>query len=144
LINPDFWSDVGTLSFENEADVETRLVLPLLQTLGYSPADIRSKQAIDFQMGREKRKGRKPEADFVVYGGEPHGRATSLMVVEAKRPSESLDDALKQAESYASAVRAPIVMLTNGKSIELWQLQPAGENTLAFRASIGELASKRG
>ncbi len=144
LNSSDFWKDIDLLSFENEGDVETKFVIPLLEMLGYSLPNIKSKQPVDFQEGRAKRPGRKPEADFVVYGGEPHGRATSLMVVEAKRPLEALVQARGQAESYASALRAPLIMLTNGKEVELWQLQPAGESELVFQARAGELASRRG
>jgi hypothetical protein len=88
----------------NAASVETRIVLPLLQQLGYTPDDIEPKFPIVF---REGRRGRKPEADFVVFSGLPHNARTSLIVVEAKAPGESFAEAKAQAESYTSAIKAP-------------------------------------
>jgi hypothetical protein len=100
----DFWANVDSLQFTNEASVETRLVLPLLNALGYEASDIEPKPPITFQEGRV---GRKPEADFLVYHGPLRDRDTSLIVVEAKRPTESLGGAKRQAESYAFNTRAP-------------------------------------
>ncbi|PYE96613.1 type I restriction and modification enzyme subunit R-like protein [Rhizobium sp. PP-F2F-G38] len=140
----NFWNELGQLTFDNEADVETRLVLPLLTALGYTIDNVKSKQSVIFQEGRTRGPGKKPEADFVVYGAKPHGRATSIMVVETKRPSEKLNKALDQGESYAKALHAPLVMVTNGVELELWQLQSFDDNLLLFSSPIKDLAARRG
>ena len=95
----DFWSSVQDLTFENEGDVETRLVLPLLRALGYNDSDIGAKVPIVFQQGK---KGRRHEADFVVYDGPVRNTKTSLLVLEAKGPNESLSTGTNQGESTRS------------------------------------------
>ena len=59
-----FWEGIGSGSFANEATVETRLVYPLLEVLGYGHKDIHSKFPVKFHEGR---KGRPNEADFAVF-----------------------------------------------------------------------------
>ncbi|WP_128089604.1 type I restriction enzyme HsdR N-terminal domain-containing protein [Bradyrhizobium viridifuturi] len=100
----EFWSNIPT-NFTNEADVELRLVVPLLRALGYEPDDVASKHPVEF---REGRVGRKPEADFVCFNGPLHTRDTSLIVVEAKAPGEALPNGKLQGESYAANLRAPL------------------------------------
>ncbi|MCQ4437365.1 hypothetical protein NO135_20440, partial [Clostridioides difficile] len=95
----DFWSNVPTFDkLGNEAAVEVQLVLPLLGALGYEGDDISPKYPVVFQEGRA---GRKPEADFVCFWQGIQTRDNSLVVVEAKNPSEDLVDAKAQGESYA-------------------------------------------
>lgn len=125
----------------NEATVEIAFVLPLLERLGYVRADIDAKVPVKFQEGR---KGRKPEADFVVYAGPLHTRDTSLIVVEAKATWETLDEARAQAESYAMNLRAPFVLLANGRDVHLWQLQAALETALVFSCAAGDLTAREG
>ncbi|MDO1580976.1 type I restriction enzyme HsdR N-terminal domain-containing protein [Rhizobium oryzicola] len=138
-----FWDSVVEIADGNEADVETRIVLPLLQELGYDRDCIASKVPVTFQEGREKRPGRKPEADFVVYAERPFSRATSLIVVEAKRPNEPLGDGKDQGESYAQNLRTPILLMTNGQRLEIWQMQLTTESEKIFDCSVAEIAGKR-
>src|ERR1700680_2428723 len=131
----DFWSSIQTQSFDNEAAVETRLILPLLRALGYQDSEIVPKEPVVFQKG--SRKGRKHEADFVVYYGPIHNADTSLIVAEAKSPGKDLTDAKEQAETYAFATRAPFLLLTNGIQLEIWQFQiaMASQRILQLRVS---------
>ncbi len=138
-----FWDSLSTLRFSNEAEVETRLVLPLLNALGHQNSDIQPKPPVEIRLGSKKRKGRTPEADFVVYAGKPHDRNTAAIVVEAKRPGIPLEDALEQAESYAQHLRVPLIMVTNGLAMQIWQLQPTLENDLVFHSDVCDLASRR-
>lgn len=141
-MNDDIWGQAPGLEFENEAAVETRLIVPLLRTLGYSEAEhIVPKYPVVFQEGRQ---GRKPEADFVVFAEQPHSRATSLITVEAKHPSEDLSGGKEQGESYAANIRSPILMLSNGRRIQLWQYQPTYESELVLDCSVAELPARRG
>jgi hypothetical protein len=137
---PDIWSNIPT-DFTNEADVEVRLVLPLLHALGYEPDDIASKYPVEF---REGRTGRKPEADFVCFNGPLHNRDTSLVVVEAKKPGEALPDGKLQGESYAANLRAPLLLLTNGEQVQIWQLKSVQDSERVFEAPILALAASRG
>lgn len=137
----DFWSSIQKLTFENEGDVETRLVLPLLRALGYNDSDIGAKVPIVFQQGK---RGRRHEADFVVYDGPVRNIKTSLLVAEAKRPGEDLSTAKHQAESYAFSSRAPFLLLTNGIDLEIWQFQPTQESQCVLKAKIERLLACRG
>jgi hypothetical protein len=137
---PDFWSNVPT-SFTSEAEVELRLVIPLLHALGYQTEDIAPKYPVEF---REGRVGRKPEADFVCFNGPLHTRDASLVVVEAKKPGEALPDGKLQGESYAANLRAPLLLLTNGEQMEIWQLKATQDSERVFEVTIGDLAANRG
>lgn len=139
-----FWATVSDRSATNEADVEAWFVLPLLEALGHDRLNIASKVAILFQEGRQRHPGRKPEADFVVYAERPFCRSTSLIVVESKRASESLDGGKEQGESYAFNLRAPILLLTNGRQIEIWQLRPTLDSERVLACDVVDLPQYRG
>jgi hypothetical protein len=137
----DFWNDISGADLRVEANVELRFVIPLLHALGYENDDIESKYPVVFQGGRL---GRKPEADFVCFTGPLHNRDTSLLVVEAKRPGEALPDGKAQGESYAQNLRAPLLLLTNAETLEVWQLQKTQDSVRVFAAAITSLAAERG
>lgn len=137
----DFWNADHNLEFNNEADVETRLVIPLLRALGYSNEDLCSKYPVVFQQGR---RGRKPEADLVVFSGPLKSINTSLIVVETKTPGEAFDGAKSQGESYAFNVRAPFLLITDGRNLELWQLNVSMESVCVLQIPTDHLASARG
>ncbi len=137
----DIWVAARTCTYTNEASVEHLLILPLLEALGYEREDISPKHPVIFHEGR---KGRPHEADFVVFDGPIHNRDTSLLVVEAKSPTEALPQAKEQAESYAMWLRAPLYMVTNGNSIAVWQLQTSFESKLLLDIKARKLAEHRG
>ena len=121
--------------------MERLLILPLLNSLGYEANDIEAKYPVEFQQGR---RGRKPEADFVCFWGPLRNRDTSLLVVEAKRPGKTLPGAKKQGESYAEKLRAPLLLITNGETFEIWQLQTTQESACVLNISVSSLAAERG
>ena len=138
-----FWATITSVSpRSNEADVELQIVLPLLYALGFSTEDIGSKVPVQFNKGTKL--GRPFEADFVAYSAVPHDRNTSLLVIEAKAPGKSLDEARKQGESYASALHAPALLLTDGISLEVWQIQPTLENKKIFECALSCIKTQRG
>ncbi len=126
----------------SEAIVEQKVVQPLLQLLGYDEDDIVPKYSVSFQQGRKS--GRPSEADFVVFGGKPHDRNSSIIVVEAKRASENISTARAQAESYAIALKAPFIILTNGVNFEVWRLRPTMENELIISMDICDVSTRFG
>jgi hypothetical protein len=134
-----FLDTISDANINNEAEVETNLVSPLLELLGYSRDDIRPKYPVVFREGRQ---GRKPETDFAVFAGPEHSKSTSLLVVEAKHPDESLDSGKDQGESYAANLRAPFLILTNGRDFELWQLQASYESECVFSSPVNDLAGR--
>lgn len=140
----NFWSNFSDRVALNEAAVETWFVLPLLEALGHDPLNIAPKVPVLFQEGRNTRRGRKPEADFVVYAEKPFSRATSLIVVESKHPSEPLDGGREQGESYAQNLRTPVLLLTNGVQLEVWQLQQTTESECVLSCDVASLVQQRG
>src|ERR1700730_3944809 len=94
----DFWNNVPSGPFANEADVEVRLVIPLLHALGYEDSDIHPKYPVVFPEGRRRRQH---EARSVVLEGPLHNKDQALIVVEAKDPNEPLANGKAQGESYA-------------------------------------------
>lgn len=137
----DFWDSIQDTQFSNEASVEENLVVPLLHALGYDKDDISPKHTIKFQEGRT---GRPHEADFVVFYGATHDRNNSLIVVEAKKPGESFGDAKAQGESYASNIRTPFLLITDGINLEIWQLQITQESEQIVQTSVNSLCSAQG
>lgn len=130
---------IGETTFTNEADVERRLVEPLLLAFGYEDNDIRPKHAVIFQEGRS---GRPHEADFAIFAGPEASKNASLLIIEVKRPGETLDDGKEQGESYAANLHAPFLIVTNGLDLELWQLQPSCESERVYSSSVKCLASR--
>ncbi|MDO9294895.1 type I restriction enzyme HsdR N-terminal domain-containing protein [Bradyrhizobium sp.] len=137
----DFWNSYPTTGFRSEADVELRLVQPLLAALGYGTEDLESKPSVVFREGRQ---GRRPEADYIAFYGAEHNRNTSLLVVEAKAPGESLAYGKDQGESYATNVRAPLLLLTNGETLVVWQWQATMESTCVLDIPVSSLLARRG
>jgi hypothetical protein len=139
----DFWNAIpGPEALDSEANVELRLVIPLLEALGYDRSvDIASKYPVEFQQGRT---GRKPEADFVCFYGPLRDRNNSLFVVEAKAAHEALLDGKAQGESYAQNLRAPLLLLTNGCELEIWQQQATLESECVLQIPVNQLVENRG
>jgi len=136
------WNNFSTLTtFANEAEVEHLLVSPLLEALHFERADVAQKVPVSFTSGTKR--GRPFEADFVAYSGALHDRDTSLMVVEVKAPSVHLIDAKEQGESYAFHLRAPVLLVTNGVTLQVWQLQSSQESTLVLDIKVASLAQHR-
>lgn len=134
----DFWGKLTSVAATDEATVELQLVLPLLGLLGYDKEDIAPKHSVIFQEGR---KGRPHEADFAIFNGGGRSKADALLVVEAKKAGESLADARQQAESYAANVGAPFLLCTNGKAIEVWQMQLAGASECVVTGQVADILS---
>jgi hypothetical protein len=142
LLMSDFWNSIPAVDvLRGEGNVEHRLVLPLLHALGYEDHEIEPKYPVVFQQGR---RGRKPEADFVCFYGPLRDRNNSLLVVEAKQPGEKLPSGKAQGESYAQNLRAPLLLLTNGEVLEIWQMQITLESQCVLSIPVASLASERG
>ncbi|HET6375392.1 MAG TPA: type I restriction enzyme HsdR N-terminal domain-containing protein, partial [Methylocella sp.] len=137
----EFWDKLPLKGLTSEADVELRLIEPLLRALGYEDYDIATKYPVEFQQGR---KGRKPAADFVCFAGPLKNRDTSLLVVEAKAPGQALPPGKAQGESYAMNLRAPVLVLTNGETFEIWQWQAAQESVCVLDIHVDSFLAERG
>lgn len=110
----------------NEAELEALFVIPLLENLGISRADIRMQETLRFQAGRhtlvenvsEALREKRARLDIRVTLND-----RNLFIIEAKRRDSQLteDDAL-QAISYARLVHpiAPYALVTNGDTTKLY------------------------
>lgn len=142
LAEADIWERAALLKLDNEGEVETKFLFPLFLALGFDHDAIKPK--VPAITHGTKKRGRKTEADFVVYAGHPYDRDTSLITLEAKHPSKGLKGAKQQAEYYAGCLRTPLYLVSNGKQLEIWQLQPTHECNLVFTSAVAELAEHRG
>lgn len=117
---------------ESERDIETKLLQPLFQTtLGYPEDSLRYAVPVHLTFGREKKT---KEADLVAYhSGKP------VVVVEAKKPTETLQSGIDQVDSYAFALQAPYSIVTNGRGFVLRGYYSFNSRINILEASVDEL-----
>jgi type I restriction enzyme M protein len=96
----------------SERDVETKLLHGLFtKDLGYPESSLKFAVPVKLVFGREKKT---KEADLVIYhNGKP------VIVIEAKKPTETIQSGIDQVDSYAFALQAPYSLVTNGKTLVL-------------------------
>jgi type I restriction enzyme M protein len=58
-------------------------------------------------------------ADYILYQS---GTTNPLIVIEAKRPSEDIYQALEQGVNYAKTIEAPLVIATNGEFTKAYHI----------------------
>lgn len=117
----DFWEALLDIECRSERDVEVRLIVPFLQALGWPLSEIHSGVPVNFQIGRNR--GRKPEADIVLAEESSTGIPPTYgwVVIEAKKPTESVEASRDQAFTYSYGLRAVLYLVTNSIEFELWQ-----------------------
>jgi hypothetical protein len=122
-LRSQWFQGIPGVTFNNEVEVEVKLIAPLVRFLGYREADYRLRVPIRLQAGRQEVV---VEADWVLYREE-----RPFVVVEAKAPGEALtDQVLGQARSYAFGLGAPYYMVTNGLQLSLYELGVPGDRLL--------------
>ncbi len=92
------------------------------QALKESGWDLLDDRQVSFELD-----GQSGRADYVLSG-----ERGSLCVLEAKRPDLDPYDAKEQARGYAENLRAPFVILSNGKEHWFWNYERADQRD-AFR-----------
>ncbi|MBD5374317.1 MAG: DNA recombination protein RmuC [Bacteroides sp.] len=101
LYAPIFKSDA---SINNEKDVEERLIIPLLESLG-----LQAGRDYKQQMGIHVGTGHRVIPDFVIHYKEVDGEEEARILIEAKYEMsnrKNIDSAFKQARSYALNLKA--------------------------------------
>ena len=93
----------------SEEEVKVKCVLPYLEKIGYEKENLQLDRPV--KIGR----GLTVYPDIVVLVDEE-----PAMVVETKRPGESLVNYVNQVISYSRLVQAPIAVLTNGFKTEVY------------------------
>ena len=136
-----FWDSLASLTFRSEGDVIGRFVHPLLTELGWPANEVHSCVPVTFQIGRKTVAGRKPEADLVLAPESPSPPKIAWVVLEVKRPDQSLDDAASQAWSYTLALKAPIYVTTNGRQLQVWRVQYGKHDLLALDVAVDSLGA---
>lgn len=131
---------------QNEDDVETKFVLPLLQYLEYPEECRRGKYPIDDYQSEKNRAGRKREIDqiyFSVKDTKKQNQDTSLLIVEAKEPQEhNLDGAIKQAKYYGNHLTPIFLVVTNGHHLKALKRHPHRGEEIIFDISTDQLRNK--
>lgn len=121
------------LIFENEADVEFKFVESFLtKILGYSKNHIKWKPSIKIPSGRREIVN---YPDTVVYGddGKP------LFVLDAKDPTELLEDWYHQIDSYAFTLKVKYGVLTNGRQLVVRGYFEGNERRTIFSESLSKI-----
>lgn len=121
-------------SIISEADVENKVIIPILKNIGLIKfkKDYRLRVPVQMRVGREHVT---KEADIVIYkDSKPY------LVIEAKAPRERLDDeAVGQLDSYAMWLEATYGMVCNGKEIILRGYLSGNRKVYLIRKSIDKL-----
>jgi type I restriction enzyme M protein len=88
---------IGSDNLNSEAEVETRLLLPLFRDLGYPQNSVIPKKSIKPLLVNDGSKRFRVEVDFILNDKKEN----AFIVVEAKDPKEDITSAWGQAASYA-------------------------------------------
>ncbi len=127
----------------NEAEVESKFVVPLFQHLGY-PEECRRPQfpLKTYEPGTGKR-GRKPSIDQIYFSTseqKKQGADTSLVIVEAKEPDEThLNKALEQARFYGYYLNPLFFVVTNAHQLLVIKRHGYRSGEQVFDVALHEL-----
>jgi hypothetical protein len=123
--------------------VETKVVLPLFQHLGYPENNRRGKYPLkNYSPGKQ---GRKPEIDQVYFAAASDKPAeqnadTALVIVEAKEPQiADLEDAIQQARFYGEHLTPPFLVVTNGHRLVVLKRRRFRGDELVLDMAIDDL-----
>lgn len=122
-------------SLTSERDVEVKVVTPLFrEVLGYAEKEMEWAVPVRMNLGREVRT---KEADLVIRrNGE------TLIVVEAKKPTEAIAGATGQTDSYAFALQSPFSFITNGREYRLRAYYHGNRRVDLLSGAIESLSKK--
>mgnify|MGYP000922334732 CR=1 FL=1 len=121
-----------SVSLISERDVETKLLQPLFhKTLGYPDKELRFAVPVKLVFGHEEKT---KEADLVAYY-----KKKPVVVVEAKKPTETLQSGIEQVDSYAFALQTPYSVVTNGNGFILRGYYSFNSRINILEESVDEL-----
>lgn len=102
-----------------EGDVETRIIVPAIEELGYPKTQVESKHQVTFYVGRKANYG---FSDYNLFLLSDDGENVYTVVIEAKRPAQNWPAARSQARSYAtsSQINAPFYIVFDDSRLELF------------------------
>jgi type I restriction enzyme M protein len=105
----------------NERDIET-FIESKLRGLGWIDDIHSDKRNVWKQQSateEQKKKLHGKRADYILYQS---GTTNPLIVVEVKKPSEDIYQALEQGVNYAKSIEAPLVIATNGEFTKAYHI----------------------
>lgn len=130
---------------QNEDDVETKFILPLLSKLGYPEDCRRGKFPVKTYAPGKGKRGKYPEIDqiyFSVSESDKQNRETSLVIVEAKSPNKSeklFEKDIEQARFYGNHLEPVFLILTDGCSLRVLKRRLFHENEIVFSIKVYDL-----
>lgn len=96
-------------SSDNEADVEHKIVIPMLRLLGYGSADWQAQVKVG-----------KTKIDFLIYPKELKRILLPYLVIEVKAPNKQINQCFWQIQGYIHQSGAIFGLLTNGLRFRLF------------------------
>lgn len=128
--------DYTVYNIQSEVDVETKIILPILKSIGYSDKEINQRVPVSFHQGR---KLVCKEADIVATS---NGNLPDI-VIEAKNPKTKLDDCvIAQLDSYAFGLEYKYGLICNGIEIMLREYISANKKITRFRIELSDFESE--
>ncbi|WP_298616160.1 AAA family ATPase [uncultured Thermosynechococcus sp.] len=123
---PAWW-----LPMSNEANIEQKIILPLLKQWGYSDAEYQAKPRI----GNEY-------PDFVVRLSRTDVSPFNYLIIEVKSPEQKKLSGSQQLKRYMAIGRTVFGLLTNGREYQLFYQNPLKEPLRQVNCCSGDLDKK--
>jgi hypothetical protein len=140
---------LSEMNLGTEADVRAKVVVPLLEYLGYPETNM----AHEFPVfGHDSRRLlTKRFADVVAFDSADHHLHNTLaergwvedhalLVVELKRPGRSLEDALGQIQFYARWMKVPFYALTDGVKLVVFRMQGHFDDVRELECPVADIS----
>jgi len=136
----------------SETDVRTKIALPIFEMLGFPSPNRAEEYPVYGYAGREPLNAK--SADIMLFLSSEHNEHrtnssenrkwvenNSLIVVELKKPTESVKATEGQAQFYSRWTKSLYYIITNGLNFAAYKLENYFEDTLIFNYTIDELIS---
>ena len=110
------------LQLMNEADVETKFVLPLFLSLGYPDGCRHGQYSLKgmYEPGKRGNRSRIDQIYFLATERREQNPDTALVIVEAKAPDvPDLDAAADQARFYGDRMTPLMLVVANGRRFQV-------------------------
>lgn len=131
-IKNNFFNKYDLSTIRSESDVEIKVVLPILNLIGYENNDIIMRCPVTFNQGRQIIT---KEADMVL---KKNGK--NYIVIENKNPYEKIDDeVVAQLDSYAFGLSCKYGVICNGKNLIIRNYLDGNQKEEIYRSTIPEL-----
>ena len=141
-------ADLSRTNLVSETDVRSHVAVPLLEMLGW-PNENRAEEFPIFANEGRRPLPAKP-ADVVLFDSSDHHARRdrgsrgwvadhALLVLELKKPGESLDEARGQAQFYSHWARVPFYALTDGEELAVYRMQGFFDDAEEERCPLAEV-----